>query len=206
MIKLNKFNKGEKKGKTIGIFSPSRVSPFKETKLPGWQESYNLIKFLKEYVGYDNVYILNWYKNDNRFNNLKKKYPYLYNIKNIDKAVEDIDEILQKPDGLVCFGGIIHPTYFYICSLINRKKNNPNFKLYYYDHDPQFNKFNFPKAILKRKSIKWEEFDNDIIKEYYDNKDSIIEYIDDNTIALYGGLDYESYVQKMNGDMNNIII
>ena len=129
MIQLNQFKKGEKKGKSIGIFSPSRISPYKETKLPGWQESYNLIRFLKDYVGYDNVYILNWYKNDNRYEKLKEKYPYLYNLKNIEQASKDIDEILQKPDGLVCFGGNFHPTYYYICALIWYKRNDSDFKL-----------------------------------------------------------------------------
>lgn len=207
MIRLNNFTKGEKKGKTIGIFSPSRLSPYKETKLPGWQESYNLIKFLKDYVGYDQVYILNWYKNDKRYEKLKEQYPYLYNLKNIEQASKDIDEILQKPDGLVCFGGSLHPTYYYICSLIWYKRNDPDFKLYYYDHDPQFKKFNFVKGISSRKSLINVGM-GDLEKEYSDiyleHQKELIEYIDNNTIALYGGLDYESYVKKLKGDLPNI--
>lgn len=207
MIKLNNFTKGEKKGKTIGIFSPSRLSPYKETKLPGWQESYNLIKFLKDYVGYDKVYILNWYKNDKRYEKLKEQYPYLYNLKNIEQASKDIDEILQKPDGLVCFGGALHPTYYYICSLIWYKRNDPNFKLYYYDHDPQFNKFNFVRGISSRNSLRgvgMGDLEQEYIDIYMNHMNDLIEYIDKNTIGLYGGLDYESYCQKLHGDMPKI--
>ena len=207
MIKLDSFKKGEKKGKTIGIFSPSRVSPYKETKLPGWQETYNLIKFLKDYIGYDKVYVLNWYKNDKRYKKLKEQYPYLYNLKNIEQASKDIDEILQKPDGLVCFGGALHPTYYYICSLIWYKRNDPNFKLYYYDHDPQFNKFNFVKGISSRKSLINVGM-GDLEKEYSDiyleHQKELIEYIDNNTIGLYGGLDYDSYCKQLKGDMPNM--
>lgn len=207
MIRLNNFTKGEKKGKTIGIFSPSRLSPYKETKLPGWQESYNLIKFLKDYVGYDQVYILNWYKNDKRYEKLKEQYPYLYNLKNIEQASKDIDEILQKPDGLVCFGGSLHPTYYYICSLIWYKRNDPDFKLYYYDHDPQFKKFNFVKGISSRKSlinVGMRDLEKEYSDIYLEHQKELIEYIDNNTIALYGGLDYESYVKKLKGDLPNI--
>ena len=207
MIKLDSFKKGEKKGKTIGIFSPSRVSPYKETKLPGWQETYNLIKFLKDYIGYDKVYVLNWYKNDKRYKKLKEQYPYLYNLKNIEQASKDIDEILQKPDGLVCFGGNLHPTYYYICTLIWYKRNDPNFKLYYYDHDPQFNKFNFVKGISSRKSLINVGM-GDLEKEYSDiyleHQKELIEYIDNNTIGLYGGLDYDSYCKQLKGDMPNM--
>jgi len=207
MIKLESFKKGEKNGKTIGIFSPSRLTPYKETKLPGWQETYNLINFLKDYVGYDKVYILNWYKNENRYNKLKEEYPYLYNLNNIEQASKDIDEILQKPDGLVCFGGVLHPTYYYICALIYSKMNDTNFKMYYYDHDPQFNKFNFIKGISSRNSLNGKGID-DLEKEYLDiynnHKNELIEYVNDNTIGLYGGLDYESYVNKLKGDMPNI--
>jgi len=208
MIKLDAFKKGEKNGKTLGIFSPSRLTPYKETKLPGWQETYNLIRFFEDYVGYDKVYIMNWYDNETHYKKIHDKYPYVYNLNNIQKAINDIDDILQKPDGLVCFGGGLYPTYYYICLFINEKvKQNKKFDLYYYDHDPQFVMFNFVKPIERRlhQSLKpSKKFPQEIMDEYNNSFEFVNDYIDTNTIALYGGLDYETYANNQGGDLKNI--
>lgn len=204
MIDLGQFKKGEKKGKTIGIFNPTKNAPYKTTNMPAWQETWNLMQYLKNYVGYDNVYILRYFHNDSRYQKTKQDYPYVYNIKNLDDAIKDIDEMVQLPDGLVLWGGVSNVIYYYNCLFINAKRNDETFRLYFYEQDPEFTKYNFVKAILQRKNIKFTYNIDDKYKKIYDNDlNDILSYIDDNTIILYNGTDIDEHIQKSNGDINN---
>lgn len=201
--KIEALRKGEGKGRSIGIFTVKRPLHFEvkeKVKLPTLQEVLNLRKYLKEYVLYDEVYIINFYFDDRYYFRKKEKFPYLLNIKNLEEVKNLVDDLLYKPDTLTVFGGIFPQTIFYISSFIYDKMKDDRFRIYFYDHDPECLYFNPIRDIGRNLWLNWkpkdlDKMDKDIIERYNLTSEDVMNYLDNNMISLYDGIDYEKVIE-----------
>ena len=204
MEKLNCFFRNSGKGKIAGIIQVHEHLPINMESLRGYVCTLYW-KYLKEYCGYDEVYIVtNSFFTKKKSTCSLKNYPLIYNI-NQSGILKDIDDLFIQGEAPNFWGGILTPSTIFNLQRIQEwcreKWNGMNF--YYISDDPFFPNTNIIKEIDYRFKNGKLNIGNQKRFPYEDQKKEFFKIdipylinVFDNLVIAFTGYDYPTYLEK----------